>query len=125
PALLGELPEDVVGLVARDVGEGGGPGVGGGDGRARCLDRLARRLPPGVADVDEDPLLVHAGDEVASERLEPAVRGNEAAVADEVGAVVGELDDPNPKAMEQLEALGLVPDGRRVLEAEDNPDLAL
>ena len=65
--LLGELSHLVIGKVARMVTECAARGVAADDGVLADVECVVERLLVGVAEVDDDAVLVHLGDDLLSE----------------------------------------------------------
>ncbi len=77
-----------------------------------------------MAQVDEDAELVHALDRLHAGQAQAGVRGLQAAVAEQVPAVVGRLHDADAEAVELLEAREIGLEGHAVLETVDQPGAA-
>ena len=86
-----------------------GDAIGGGSGAA-------------VTQVHGDSEGVHPLDDLPSVGAQARVAGLEAAIADDVAVVVGELDDPDAELVENIEARKVPLQHLGVLEAEDQPE---
>ena len=99
--LFGQQLESVFLLVARVVVEAAGVGVGDGDRLLRHLDGLHGGFGAHVGQVDEDAQPVHFTHRIHAEVAQAAVEPLPATAPQQVGLVIGELDDPNPQGQEQ------------------------
>ncbi len=75
--------------------------------------------------VDHDPAGVQPLDHLASKGSQAAILRRHRAVAQAVGGVVGQLDHADAQIAESVDPFQLVADLHGVLEAVDDPDLAL
>ena len=73
-----------------------------------------------MAEIDQHVVRIHAFDELAAELAEARVAGLEAAVADEIAPVVGELDDAHAEPAERIEPIEIFAERRGVLETVDD-----
>ena len=78
-----------------------------------------------MTDVDEDPKLVQAPDDLDAEGRQPALVTFRAAVADEVLQVIRQLHHAEAEIVEQVDPIQVVAEGERVLEVDDDPVLPL
>ena len=82
-----------------------------GYGSFGYLDGLQGSAVSHVGEVDEDAQLVHLTDGVDAEIAQTLVAALEAAVAQQVTLVVGELDHAHAEGVEEAEAVQVVLDG--------------
>ncbi len=123
-ALFGDQPDDVVGFVALQVGERAGVGMGDQDRLLGSLDDVQHRALADVAQIDGDTDVVHDAHRIAAEQREARLLGLEAAVAELVAVVVGELHNAQAEAPEKVQAVQVVGNGAGVLPTHDETDLA-
>ncbi len=114
---LGEKAQLLVGLVARQVGEGRATGVGDGHGLLREGDGVRGGTVAAVAEIDEQALRVHRLDHLLTEAAQTGVAGLQTAVAQKIAPVVGELDDAHAEAAEDLDPVEIFAERCRILES--------
>ena len=73
PPLPGIAPQDLVGDVARVIGDSPGAGVGEHDRRLGRVERRGHRRRRDVAQVDQHPEAVHLADDLDAERRQAVV----------------------------------------------------
>src|SRR5687767_3233063 len=83
-----------------------------------CGNAVGGGLRAAVTQIHGNAERVHARYDLAPEHTESGIRLLEAAVADEIAIVVGELNDPDPEAVEHIEPREVAIDHVGVLEAE-------
>src|SRR5262249_12619781 len=123
-AAFGQQAQRLITLVARSVEQGARVGVREEDRSLRGFDRLRGRERTAVGQVDRDPLPVELTYHVTAEGGQARITRLEAAGPEQVLIHVRELDDPNSELAKHAYVRKLVLDGRCVLEAEDDADLA-
>ena len=96
--------------------------MGKGDGRLRRVDCLERGAIADMREVHEQPIAVQLLDHRPPELGEAGVPLLEAAVGQEVAGHVRDLDDPDAERGEHPHQALIALEGRRVLEAVDEPD---
>jgi hypothetical protein len=94
-------------------------------GRLGRGDRLARGARAAVCAVDQHFPGIEPLDHLQPVRREAGVARLHASVADQVALVVGELHHAHAQTLEQVDAIQVLADRRALLEAVDQPDLAL
>ena len=75
-----------------------------------------------MGDVEEEPQFVHSAHDVHPEAAEPGVRAFEAAVAEQIPGVVGELNDADAQTAQLFESSDVVLQGCRVLRIINQRD---
>ena len=118
-ALLRDGAQLRVRAVARVVVLRGAARVRERDRLLRSLDRVGCGLAPAVAEIHEDAERVHALDGLDARLAEPRIGRLEAAVAEQVPAVVGRLHDAKAEAMQLVEPRQVGLEGDTILEAVD------
>ena len=94
-------------------------------GRVATAQMSRKVLPPGVGQVDGDAVALHLADHHPAELAEAAVVPLEAAVAEQVLLVVGELADPQAELLPEQQDRRVGADEVRVLRQQDVRQLAL
>ncbi len=124
PALVGHTAELGVGLVARQIAERPAARVVDRDRPARDGDGVQAGALARVGEVDHDPAGVQPRHHLAPEGRQATVLRRHGAVADLVGGIIGQLDDPDAAPLEHVDPVQVRPHLGGVLEAVNHPDPA-
>ncbi len=114
----------LVRLHPRRIPDGPRARVSDEDRLVAVLAHIQRGPVGGMRDVDGQAELVHPGDGPPAERGQPTVGGLAQTAAERVGVGVGDADLPDTEAVQDVEPIDLVLDGRRRLQPEYQADPA-
>ena len=124
-AFLSDGLDDVVGLVALEIGQRARIRMGNDDWLRRRLDGVKHSTLSDMGEIDGDAQFIHDPHGIPTEERETCLLRFEAAITKCIPEVVGELHDPKPEPPEEIEAVEIVGHRPRVLPAHDEADLAL
>ena len=111
-------------LVARVAAETAGVGVGDDDRLLGHFDGVHGGFRADVGQVDDNAQPVHFPHRIHPEVAQAAVEPLPAAAPQQIGLVIGELDDSHPQGQKQPQAVQLVLYGRGVLKSQDDSGLS-
>src|SRR5688572_24137960 len=123
-ALPGAGADLGVRAIARVIVERRAAGMREGDGLLRVLERVGRSLAATVAQIDQNADFVHAFDGLHASEAQAGIRGFEAAVAQEISAVIGWLDNTQAQSMQLVEPGKIRLESDAVLESVKESELS-
>jgi hypothetical protein len=92
-----------------------------GDNGATCQGKgLKAGTFPHVRDIDDHAPLIEPPDHLAAEVAQPGICVFQAAIANEVAGVVGELEDTDPQCVIGIDEIHILFDGVATLEVQSH-----